>query len=120
MPSPNHNPFVPKIFPVTVLNSKILTLVPRYRSDCKRSGGRGGDHSCLFIPVTLLVANTSKPTAPNADRPPSGAITFCYFHKRWRDTRVVLNANRARRRRAVIDMPVLEDANSVQVSLMQI
>ena len=31
MPSSNHNPFVSKIFRVTPFNSKILTLVPRYR-----------------------------------------------------------------------------------------
>ena len=45
---------------------------------------------------------------------------FCYFHKRWHETRIVLNANRARRARAALDLPVLEDANSVQVSLMQV
>jgi len=32
----------------------------------------------------------------------------------------VLNANRARRGRAAIDLPVLEDANSIQVALMQV
>jgi hypothetical protein len=45
---------------------------------------------------------------------------FCYFHKHWRETRVVLNANRARRARAALDLPVLEDADSIQVSLMQV
>jgi hypothetical protein len=45
---------------------------------------------------------------------------FCYFHKNWQETRIVLNANRARRARAILDLPVLEDANSVQVSLMQV
>jgi hypothetical protein len=45
---------------------------------------------------------------------------FCYFHKNWQEARIVLNANRARRGRASIDLPVLEDANSIQVSLMQI
>jgi hypothetical protein len=45
---------------------------------------------------------------------------YCYFHKNWQETRIVLNANRARRARAVLDLPVLEDANSVQVSLMQV
>jgi len=45
---------------------------------------------------------------------------FCYFHKRWQETRIVLNANRARRGSAALDLPVLEDANSVQVSLMQV
>jgi hypothetical protein len=45
---------------------------------------------------------------------------FCYFHKRWQETRIVLNANRARRGRAALDLPVLEDANSIQVALMQV
>ena len=37
MPSPVAKPFVSKIFPITLLNSKILTPVSRYRSDSKRS-----------------------------------------------------------------------------------
>jgi len=46
---------------------------------------------------------------------------LCYFHNRHHEERVQLNADRARRRRNVtIDLPVLEDANSIQVSLMQI
>src|SRR5882724_8865475 len=68
---------------------------------------------------------------------------LCYFHKRHHDERVQLNLDRMRderqkdarlkegrtkegrtkapRRRSVtIDLPVLEDANSIQVSLMQI
>jgi hypothetical protein len=54
---------------------------------------------------------------------------FCYFHKRHHDERIELASesqrndrqNKARARRAVaIDLPVFEDANSIQVSLMQI
>ena len=46
---------------------------------------------------------------------------FCYFHKLHQDERIELNTDRARRKRNVtIDLPVLEDANSIQVSLMQI
>lgn len=56
---------------------------------------------------------------------------FCYFHKLHHEERIELNLDRlkldrlkddrARRRRNVtIDLPVLEDANSIQVSLMQI
>jgi hypothetical protein len=43
---------------------------------------------------------------------------FCFFHKRYQDQRIVLNS--ASKRRAAIDLPVLEDANSVQVGLMQV
>jgi hypothetical protein len=50
---------------------------------------------------------------------------FCYFHKRHHDERIELNADRqktarSRRRTIAIDLPVLEDANSIQVSLMHI
>ena len=55
---------------------------------------------------------------------------FCYFHKRHHEEQIELNTDvlkndrkknaRARSRKAAIDLPVLEDANSIQVSLMQI
>jgi hypothetical protein len=54
---------------------------------------------------------------------------LCYFHKRHHEERVQLNLDRLKddrakdaraRRRATLDLPVLEDANSIQVSLMQI
>jgi hypothetical protein len=43
---------------------------------------------------------------------------FCFFHKRFQDQRVTISATR-RRARASFDLPVLEDANAIQVSLMQ-
>lgn len=49
MPSPNHNSFVSKIFPVTPFNSKILTLVPRYPSDSNRSEGEGVENSNVAL-----------------------------------------------------------------------
>ena len=45
---------------------------------------------------------------------------LCYFHKSWQQTRIVLGANRARRAPAVFDLPMLEDANSIQIALMQV
>jgi hypothetical protein len=48
---------------------------------------------------------------------------FCYFHKFHHEERILLQGDRAksaRRRPASITLPVLEDANSIQVSLMQI
>jgi hypothetical protein len=45
---------------------------------------------------------------------------FCFFHKRFQDERIKL-AGRSRNRAAVtFTLPVLEDANSIQVSLMQV
>src|ERR1700758_3741099 len=45
---------------------------------------------------------------------------FCYFHKRYQDERIRLNVERRRRGTATFFLPVLEDANSIQMSLMQI
>src|SRR5438067_10692248 len=50
---------------------------------------------------------------------------FCYFHKLHHEELVELNLDRAKgarasRRKVAITLPVLEDANSIQVSLMQI
>jgi len=45
---------------------------------------------------------------------------LCYFHKSWQGARIALGANRARRASAVFDLPLLEDANSIQLALMQV
>jgi hypothetical protein len=45
---------------------------------------------------------------------------FCYFHKRFHDERIRLSADRARRRTPVFELPLLEDANSIQIALMQV
>jgi hypothetical protein len=44
---------------------------------------------------------------------------FCFFHKKWHDECIRINGRQARRARS-IDLPVLEDTNSVQVAIMQI
>jgi hypothetical protein len=54
------------------------------------------------------------------ERSRTGRNRFCYFHKKWHDQRVVINSARVRRTRAALDLPVLEDADSVQVGLMQV
>ncbi len=45
---------------------------------------------------------------------------FCFFHKRYQEERIRLNVDRRRRANATFFLPVLEDANSFQMSLMQI
>ena len=47
---------------------------------------------------------------------------FCFFHKRFHDERIRLATDQARARRAsaTFVLPVLEDANSVQIALMQV
>ncbi len=45
---------------------------------------------------------------------------FCFFHKRFQDERTQLSADRARRGVATFELPILEDANSIQIALMQV
>lgn len=45
---------------------------------------------------------------------------FCFFHKRFHEQRIPMNQARTRRRCATLDLPVLEDANSIQVALMEV
>ena len=45
---------------------------------------------------------------------------FCYFHKRFQDERIQLSTDRARRGVATFELPILEDANSIQIALMQV
>ena len=44
---------------------------------------------------------------------------FCFFHKRYQNEQIKLNTER-KRHAATFVLPVLEDANSVQVALMQV
>jgi hypothetical protein len=45
---------------------------------------------------------------------------FCFFHKRFHDERIRLAADCARRSPGTFIMPVLEDANSIQIALMEV
>ena len=45
---------------------------------------------------------------------------FCFFHKRFHDQQIKLTADRARHGVATFILPVLEDANSIQIALMQV
>lgn len=47
---------------------------------------------------------------------------FCFFHKRFHDESIRLAAENARARRnaGTFVLPVLEDANSIQIALMQV
>lgn len=44
---------------------------------------------------------------------------FCFFHKRFHDERIRLAADRARRPGACV-LPILEDANSIQMALQEV
>jgi hypothetical protein len=45
---------------------------------------------------------------------------FCFFHKRWHETRVPINRKPGANLRAALNLPVLEDANAIQMAIMQV
>ena len=45
---------------------------------------------------------------------------FCFFHEKSRQRNLMINANRARRSRFALDLPLLEDPESIQVAIMQV
>jgi hypothetical protein len=45
---------------------------------------------------------------------------FCFFHKRFQDERIRVSADHRRHGVATFILPVLEDANSIQMAIMQI
>ena len=73
-----------------------------------------------FYPSNIARCEHIKTNGTQCGSPALRGKRFCYFHKRWRDTRIDVNDTRARLGRSLVDMPVLEDAEAVQVSLMQI
>ena len=120
MPFSTTNPFVSKILPVTPFNSKISTLVPRYPADSIRSGERGVEKIMSSYPHSIPRCQHIKVNGTQCGSPALRRNRLCYFHKSWQQSRIVLNADRARRARTVFDLPLLEDANSIQIALMQV
>jgi hypothetical protein len=45
---------------------------------------------------------------------------FCFFHKRFQEERIRLAVDRKRRPAATLILPLLEDANSIQMALQQV
>jgi len=68
----------------------------------------------IFIPRCTHI----KTNGTQCGSPALRGRRFCFFHKNWQDQRIQLNAQPASPLR--FTMPVLEDADSVQVALMQV
>jgi len=45
---------------------------------------------------------------------------LCYFHHRWQQKHIVIGSRRAQEVRRLLDLPLLEDANAVQMALTQV
>jgi hypothetical protein len=72
-----------------------------------------------LYPSTIARCQHVKVNGTQCGSPALKHRRFCYFHKQWREQRIKINV-RARRRARNLDLPVLEDANSIQITLMQV
>jgi hypothetical protein len=72
----------------------------------------------MFYSVHIPRCTHIKTNGTQCGSPALRGRRFCYFHKNWREQRVQLNAKHSAC--ASITLPVLEDADSIQVALMQV
>jgi hypothetical protein len=72
-----------------------------------------------MYPPTIALCQHLKVNGVQCGSPALKNRKLCHFHQRWQQGRIQLNANRSRRSRYSLDLPILEDANSIQVALMQ-
>lgn len=74
-------------------------------------------------PPTIQRCHHIKVNGVQCGSPALRKLNLCHFHQRWQMQRIELTANQARRDSNcdsyALDLPVLEDANSIQVALMQ-
>ena len=72
-----------------------------------------------FYPASIPRCQHIKVNGTQCGSPALRRRRFCFFHHQWRQERISIGAKRARQGRA-FDLPVLEDANAIQITLMQI
>jgi hypothetical protein len=87
---------------------------------------QGGGEGAIFMRISKFLYPPSiarcqhvKVNGVQCGSPSLKNRKLCHFHQRWQQGRIQLNANHARRSRYSLDLPILEDANSIQVALMQ-
>src|SRR5580704_3341611 len=85
-----------------------------------RERGDGEKFMFTLYPHSIPRCQHIKVNGTQCGSPALRSNRLCYFHKTWQGARIALGANRARRNRAVFDLPLLEDANSIQLALMQV
>ena len=72
-----------------------------------------------MYPTTIPRCHHLKTNGTQCGSPALRNHKFCYFHQRWRQRRLVINTN-IQRERSKVTLPVFEDANSIQVGLMEV
>src|SRR6266699_326109 len=118
-----HNSFVSKILPVTLFNPRFSKKNFPYPADCNRSTGEGwSTHLDLLLRISCPPLSAPQNQRHAMRFPGSPALRngeYCYFHRRWRMTTVDLSHS-AHHVTSEFVLPVLEDADSIQITLGQI
>src|SRR5205809_2791709 len=114
-----HNSFVSKILPVTLFNPRFSKKIFPYPADCNRSPGRGGALILTYYEYRVPRCQHIKTNGTQCGSPALRNGEYCYFHRRWRMTTVDLSHS-AHHVTTEFVLPVLEDADSIQITLGQI
>src|SRR5437870_7119615 len=117
-----HNSFVSKILPVTLFNPRFSKNFFPYPADCNRSPGEGWRGGALILTYYEYRVPRCQHIKTNGTQCGSPALRngeYCYFHRRWRMTTVDLSHS-AHHVTTEFVLPVLEDADSIQITLGQI
>src|SRR5947207_11485034 len=114
-----HNSFVSKILPVTLFDPRFSKKFSPYPADCNRSPGRGGALILTFYQYRVPRCQHIKTNGTQCGSPVLRNGEYCYFHRRWRMTTVDLSHS-AHHVTTEFVLPVLEDADSIQITLGQI
>src|SRR5438876_183610 len=114
-----HNSFVSKILPVTLFNPRFSKKFFPYPADCNRSPGEGGALILTYYEYRVPRCQHIKTNGTQCGSPALRNGEYCYFHRRWRMTTVDLSHS-AHHVTSEFVLPVLEDADSIQITLGQI
>src|SRR3989442_3165490 len=114
-----HNSFVSKILPVTLFNPRFSKKFFPYPADCNRSPGEGGALILTYYEYRVPRCQHIKTNGTQCGSPALRNGEYCYFHRRWRMTTVDLSHS-AHHVTTEFVLPVLEDADSIQITLGQI
>src|SRR5258708_36942995 len=115
MLSRTHNSLRLKILPLTLFNSRFFQQFLANPMIPINQGEGDGDPMPYYPNVPRcqhLKVNGTQCGSPALTR-----NRFCFFHKRFQDQRVTTSTTR-RRARATFDLPVLAEANAIQLSLI--
>src|SRR5437899_3647739 len=111
-----HNSFVSKILPVTLFNPRFSKKFFPYPADCNRSPGEGGALILTYYEYRVPRCQHIKTNGTQCGSPALRNGEYCYFHRRWRITTVDLSHS-AHHVTTEFVLPVLEDADSIQLTL---